>query len=204
MDRWAVLDFETTGISSSQGDRPTEVAVVLLEKGEVVGQFQSVMNAGLPVNPFVERLTGITTAMVASAPPVNEVMDAAARFVGDVPLVAHNASFDQRFWRSEMQLLGRDPGADFVCTLLLSRRVFPLAPNHKLGTLAQWLGLPAAGRAHRALADAQVAASLLQRVLVELPHGPRGDTSWTVDELRSFQRASRSAPRRTVFRASAP
>jgi DNA polymerase III subunit epsilon len=204
MDRWAVLDFETTGISSNQGDRPTEVAVVLLEKGEVVGQFQSLMNAGLPVNPFVERLTGITTAMVANAPPVDEVMEAAARFVGDVPLVAHNASFDQRFWRSEMQLLGRDPGADFVCTLLLSRRVFPLAPNHKLGTLVQWLGLPSAGRAHRALADAQVAASLLQRVLGELAPSPHGGAHWTVDELRAFQRASRSAPRRTVFRASAP
>lgn len=203
MDRWAVLDFETTGISSSQGDRPTEVAVVLLQGGEVVGQFQSLMNAGLPVNPFVERLTGITTAMVASAPPVDEVMDAAARFVGDVPLVAHNASFDQRFWRAEMQRLGRDPGAEFICTLLLSRRVFPMAPNHKLGTLAQWLGLPAAGRAHRALADAQVAASLLQRLLGELPPCPRGPF-WSPDELRAYQRASRSVSRRTILRAPAP
>ena len=197
MDSWAVLDFETTGIST-QGDRPTEVAIVRLEGGQVVGHFQSLMNAGLPVNSFVERLTGITTAMVANAPPVAEVMEAAARFVGDVPLVAHNASFDQRFWRAEMQRLGRDNGPDFVCTLLLSRRVFPDAPNHKLGTLAQWLGLPLAGRAHRALADAQVAASLLQRVLDEMPPCA-GAPQWTVEQLRAFQRASRQLPRRAAF-----
>ena len=203
MDRWAVLDFETTGISSAQGDRPTEVAVVLLENGKVVGRFQSLMNAGLPVNPFVERLTGITTAMVASAPPVDEVMEAAARFVQDTPLVAHNASFDQRFWRGEMQRLGRAPGMDFVCTLLLSRRVFPQAPNHKLGTLANWLDLPQGGRAHRALADAEVAASLLQRVLGELPPCPDGQ-GWSAQSLRTFQRAARSPARHTKFRASAP
>ena len=82
-----VIDFETTGISSAGGDRATEVAIVLTERGRVVDRFQSLMNAGVPVNSFVSQLTGITNAMVQAAPPAAEVMREAARFVGAAPLV---------------------------------------------------------------------------------------------------------------------
>ncbi|RZA18016.1 MAG: 3'-5' exonuclease, partial [Proteobacteria bacterium] len=64
MERIAVIDFETTGISPNMGCRATEIAVVMLERGEIVGRYQSLMNAGLPVPGFVASLTGITTAMV--------------------------------------------------------------------------------------------------------------------------------------------
>lgn len=168
-----VIDFETTGISSAGGDRATEVAIVLTERGRVVDRFQSLMNAGVPVNSFVSQLTGITNAMVQAAPPAAEVMREAARFVGPAPLVAHNAGFDQRFWRSELAHAGVPAPHAFACTVLLSRRLYPEAPAHKLGVLADWLGLPRSGRAHRALADAEVTAELLARLRHDLMHRHR-------------------------------
>ena len=164
----AIIDFETTGSTPAQGARATEVAVVLVEGGRVVDQFQSLMNAGVRIPPFITQLTGITNAMVADAPPAAEVMAQARRFVGDSPLVAHNAPFDRGFWHTELALAGCDAPQPFACTVRLSRRLYPEAPNHQLGTLARFHQLPSAGRAHRALADAQVTAALLLRMQQDL------------------------------------
>ena len=161
MSTFAVIDFETTGISPNMGDRATEVAIVLLEDGQVVDRFQGLMNAGVRINSFITQLTGITNEMVQAAPPAEQVMLEAARFVAGRPMAAHNAAFDKKFWQAELARCGEDGSHPFVCTLLLSRRLYPQALNHKLGTLAALHHLPAAGRAHRAMADAEVAASLL-------------------------------------------
>jgi DNA polymerase-3 subunit epsilon len=165
---FAVIDFETTGISPAMGDRATEVAIFLLEGGRVVGRFQSLMNAGVRVNSFITQLTGITQEMVLAAPPAEQVMREAARFVAGRPMVAHNAAFDRKFWQAELARCGEEGAHPFVCTLLLSRRLYPQAANHKLGTLALLHHLPAAGRAHRALADAEVAAALLLQMQHDL------------------------------------
>jgi DNA polymerase-3 subunit epsilon len=161
LERVAVIDFETTGLSPGIGCRATEIAVVLLENGRVTGRFQSLMNAGLRVPPDIERLTGISNAMLKAAPPADAVMHEVTEFVGDTPLVAHNAAFDRKFWDFELARLGRTRRQDFACTLLLARRLLPAAPNHQLGTLTRWAGLPATGQAHRALADAEMAANLV-------------------------------------------
>ncbi|PKO28254.1 MAG: DNA polymerase III subunit epsilon [Betaproteobacteria bacterium HGW-Betaproteobacteria-9] len=168
MSRIAVIDFETTGISPGQGDRATEVAIVLLERGQVVDRFQSLMNAGVHIPAFITQLTGITNAMVAGAPPAEAVMADAARFVGELPMVAHNASFDRRYWIAELARAGVPAPQPFACTVLLSRRLYPEAPSHKLGSLVDWFQLPRTGRAHRALADAEMAAELLQRIQHDL------------------------------------
>jgi len=168
MSRTAVIDFETTGLSPLQGDRATEVAIVLMEDGAVVDRFQSLMNAGVRVPPFIESLTGISNAMVAAAPPAQQVMAEASRFVGDVPMVAHNASFDRRFWAAELERIGHTAPQPFVCTLLLARRLYPEARSHKLGALAALHGLASTGRAHRALADAEMAAALLGQMQRDL------------------------------------
>jgi DNA polymerase III subunit epsilon len=160
----AVIDFETTGISPNMGDRATEVAIVMLEGGQVVDRYQSLMNAGVRVNSFITQLTGITNEMVQAAPPAEQVMREAARFVGGRPMVAHNAAFDRKFWQAELARCGQDGSHAFACTLLLSRRLYPQAPNHKLGTLAALHHLPSSGRAHRALADAEMAAHLLAQM----------------------------------------
>jgi DNA polymerase-3 subunit epsilon len=164
----AIIDFETTGISPSMGDRATEVAIVLLQEGQVVDRYQSLMNAGVRVNSFITQLTGITNEMLQAAPAAEQVMREAARFVGDLPMVAHNAAFDKKFWQAELARCGQDGSHAFACTLLLSRRLYPQAPNHKLGTLAALHHLPSSGRAHRALADAEMAAHLLAQMQHDL------------------------------------
>ena len=186
----AVIDFETTGMSPTQGARATEVAIVLLEQGQVVDRFQSLMQSGAWVSPFITELTGITNAMLRTAPPAAEVMRDAARFVGDVPMVAHNASFDSKFWQAELALAGLEAPHAFACTVLLSRRIYPQAPSHSLGNLARYLQLPSTGRAHRALADAEMAAALLARMQHDLT------TQWQLPsadfaQLQAVQRCTR-------------
>ena len=172
----AVIDFETTGMVPAQGARATEVAIVLLEGTQVVDRFASLMQTGAWIPPFIEELTGISNAMVAAAPPAEAVMREAARFVGNAPMVAHNAAFDSKFWQSELQHAGVQATQPFACTVLLSRRVYPDAPSHKLGNLIDHLGLPRTGRAHRALADAEMAAALLARMQHDL--GQRYGVPW--------------------------
>ncbi|MDM7951071.1 3'-5' exonuclease [Hydrogenophaga sp.] len=168
MSRIAVIDFETTGMSPALGDRATEIAIVLLERGEVVDRFQSLMNAGVHIPAFITQLTGISNAMVASAPRAQSVMSEAARFVGDAPMVAHNAAFDRRYWQAELALAGLAAPQAFACTVMLSRRLYPEAPSHKLGALVQRLRLPQTGAAHRAMVDAEMAAALLTQIQHDL------------------------------------
>ena len=164
----AVIDFETTGLSPAMGDRATEVAIVLVENGCVVDRFQSLMNAGLHIPAFITSLTGISNAMVATAPDAAKVMLDASRFVGNAPMVAHNASFDRKFWQAELARAGAAAAQPFACTMLVSRRLYPQASSHKLGVLVDYHRLPRAGRAHRALADAEMAASLLGQIQHDL------------------------------------
>ena len=187
----AVIDFETTGISPGQGARATEVAIVLLEGGVVVDRFQSLMKTGAWIPPFITQLTGITNAMVNAAPAAAEVMAQAARFVGNAPMVAHNASFDSKFWQAELALAGVPAPQPFACTVLLSRRLYPQAPSHKLGVLVDYHGLPRTGQAHRALADAEMAAALLARMQQDLCSGhalPWPEHDW----LMQLQRCSKA------------
>lgn len=168
METLAVIDFETTGMSPGHGDRATEIAAVLVRDGRIVGHYQSLMNTGAYIPPFIEELTGISNDMVRQAPPAAEVMREVAEFVGGHPLVAHNASFDRKFWDAELARVCLTGGQAFACSMLISRRVYPEAPNHKLGTLVEYARVPVAGRFHRALADAEMTANLLLRMEEEL------------------------------------
>ena len=170
METIAVIDFETTGLGATQGGRATEIAAVLVQDGQIVGRFQSLMNSGAWVPPFITQLTGITNEMLHAAPPARAVMHEVARFTKGCPLVAHNAAFDRGFWRAELARAecDADEAHAFACTMLLSRRLYPHAENHRLGTLARLHALPSTGRAHRALADAEVTAHLLVRMQRDL------------------------------------
>ncbi|WP_346832809.1 3'-5' exonuclease [Pseudomonas abietaniphila] len=176
LERIAVIDFETTGISPSSSCRATEIAVVIMEQGVIVERYQSLMNAGVRIPSFIESLTGITNGMLRTAPPAERVMNEVAEFVGLTPLVAHNASFDQKFWDFELSCIKRNREQSFACSMLLARRLMPGAPNHKLGTLTSWAGLPHTGKAHRAMADAEMAANLTAHLSHELrnTHGIAG------------------------------
>ena len=202
MERVAVIDFETTGLSPAQGDRATEIAAVIVDDGRVVDRYQSLMNAGRRVPAHIEALTGISTAMVRRAPPAAEVMQAVSDFVGELPLVAHNAAFDAKFWDAELARVQRTRKQDFVCSLLLSRRLLPLAPSHKLGALVQYAQLPVAGRYHRAQADAEMAASLLLHLEQELRLRHRLPRV-SVELLRRIQRASKAQLPKCLLAAQA-
>lgn len=168
METVAVIDFETTGLSPDRGDRATEVAVVVVDDGKIVDHYQSLMNTGVRIPAFIVALTGITNAMLRNAPPAAEVMKALGDFVGDIPLVAHNASFDCKFLDAEWHRIARMRQQGFACSMLLARRLYPAAPNHKLGTLVSHLGLPSASRHHRALADAEMTAHLLVKMEADI------------------------------------
>ncbi len=163
-----VLDFETTGMSPDYGDRVIEVGAVRIEEGEIVDRFQGLMNPGMRINSFIEGFTGITNAMVADAPPCEEVMTDLKSFIGDSAIVAHNSSFDRRFLQAEWQRLRVDCDNAFACSMLTSRRIYPDAPNHKLGTLVAYNNLKNDGVFHRALADAEMTAHLWLHMLQQI------------------------------------
>ena len=163
-----VLDFETSGMSPHQGDRAIEIGAVLLSQGRIVDRFQSLMNPGFPINRFIQDFTGISNAMLRKAPDNATVMAQFAAFIGDCPLVAHNAAFDRRFLAAELQLIDCCQPLNFACSMLAARRIYPDAPNHKLATLVAYKQLPTAGQFHRALADAEMTAQLWLRMEEDL------------------------------------
>lgn len=167
-DTLIVFDFETTGLSPDMGDRSIEIGAVLIEQGQITERFQQLMNPSIRIPVFIENLTGISNRMVSEARKNNEVMQAFFEFTQGHNLVAHNASFDERFLRAEFKRIKKTFNGGIACSLLASRRIFQQAPNHQLATLADYKNLPSEGVYHRALADAEVTAHLWLSLLAEL------------------------------------
>ena len=155
-----VLDFETTGLSPQYGDRAIEIGAVLIENNVITDRFQSLMNPGFRISSFIESYTGISNRMVQAASPCEEVMERFADFIADYPLVAHNASFDRKFLDSELAFIGKSRNSEMACSMLSARRVYPDAPNHKLGTLVRYREIYNDEIFHRALADAEMTGNL--------------------------------------------
>ncbi|MEI8630190.1 3'-5' exonuclease [Vibrio sp. M60_M70] len=155
-----VLDFETTGLSPTLGDRAIEIGAVKLVDGEVVDSFQRLMNPGFRVSSFIENYTGITNNMLRSAPSCEEVMASFSEFIAGENLIAHNASFDKRFLDAELERINCGYSGEFACSLLVARRLIQDAPSHKLGELVRYKNIDNNGVFHRALADAQMTAKL--------------------------------------------
>lgn len=157
-----MLDFETTGLSPAMGDRITEVAALRIVDGRIAERYVSLINCNVRIPSFITGLTGISQAMVDAAPPVARVLPELLDFIGSDPLSAHNASFDEKFLKAEAERLGRSTGHEsLVCSLKLSRRVFPGLSSYKLGLLSGQLGIRFRSAAHRAESDAEVAAEVL-------------------------------------------
>ncbi|GIU18948.1 DNA polymerase III subunit epsilon [Shewanella sp. MBTL60-112-B2] len=167
-DTVIVLDFETTGLSPTQGDRAIEIGAVMLKDGKVIERFQQLMNPGFRISGFIESYTGISNAMLTDAPSCEEVMEQFSDFIGDYNLVAHNASFDQRFLDAELKRINCDYSGQFACSMLIARRLYQAAPNHKLGSLINYKNIQHDGVFHRALADSEMTASLWLAMLEDL------------------------------------
>jgi DNA polymerase III subunit epsilon len=192
MDTVIILDFETTGLYPSSGDRPTEVAAVVVRDGRIKSSYHSLINAGVRLSPFIQEFTGITNKMIEKAPPVRDVMQELVGFMGTHPIVAHNASFDRLFLDEELKRIRRVRRQEMLCSMLLARRVYPNAPNHKLETLARYVRIPNKGRAHRALADATTTAELWIRMIQKLTeeHGLDNVPIELMQKLQTVQRAA--------------
>lgn len=137
------------------GDRPIEVGAVRIENDMIVDRFQSLMNPGFTISSFIESITGIDNRLIADAPACEIVMERFADFIGTEHLVAHNASFDIPFLDAELTGLNRYRENRTACSMLISRRLFRDAPNHKLRTLVEHCGIYSDDVFHRALADAE-------------------------------------------------
>ena len=180
---FVVVDLETTG-GSHLDCAITEIGAVKVRGGEVLGEFQTLVNPTVSIPPFIQVLTGITDAMVAAAPRLDQALPAFMEFCRGTVLVAHNAPFDLGFLRSGCLSLGLDwPRPPSLDTAVLARRVLTRdeAPNCKLSTLARVFG---AGTTpdHRALHDARATVDVLHGLIARL--GNLGVQ--TVEELRTF------------------
>jgi DNA polymerase-3 subunit epsilon len=160
---FSVVDLETTGASAIY-DRIVEVAVVRLLDGEVVECYEQLVDPRVPIPPFITRLTGIDGRMLRGKPTFGDVAGAVAASLGDGPLVAHNASFDEAFLRHAFTRAGRKLELPKLCTLRLARRLLPRLPAYRLDALASYFGIKNARR-HRAAGDAEATARVLLRLL---------------------------------------
>lgn len=172
---FVVVDLETTG-GSPTSSAITEFGAVKVRGGEVLGEFQTLVNPGGPVPAQISALTGITTSMVATAPAIGSVLPAFLEFAAGAVLVAHNAGFDVGFLKAAAHDLGHPwPGFPVLDTVALARRAVPRdeVRNHKLSTLAAHFHATVEPN-HRALSDARATVDVLHALLGRL--GPLGIT----------------------------
>jgi len=166
-DTFIAFDTETTGLSAV-GDRIVEIgACVFDRRGNELKVFEQLVDPGMSIPPALVAIHGITDEMVAGKPRIHQVLPEFLEFVGDAVLLAHNAPYDVSMLLVPMMRLApasRPPGNLVLDTCSLARAAFPGAPNYRLGTMADMLGIDR-GRAHRALSDVRATKELFLRIL---------------------------------------
>lgn len=165
-DTLAFVDLETTGTRPSR-DRITEIAIVRTQQGEVVERWSSLVNPQVPIPGPIQELTGINDAMVREAPYLEDLLGEVASLLQGAALVAHNASFDAGFLRHAFSRADLQFDLPVLCTVKLSRRLYPQHKRHNLDTLMQRFGLSCQAR-HRAMGDAAVLPKLVDAMSAEL------------------------------------
>jgi DNA polymerase-3 subunit epsilon len=191
---FTVVDLETTGGSAAGGSMITEIGAVKVRSGEVLGEFQTLVNPRSQIPPFIAVLTGITNTMVADAPAIESALPAFLEFAAGTVLVAHNAPFDVGFLPHFAREQGRPwPKFEVLDTAKLARRVITRddAPNCKLSSLAHLFNSSTAPN-HRALSDARATVDVLHGLMERLG----GLGVHTLEELQTFTSRVTSAQRR--------
>ncbi len=179
---FVVVDLETTGQRAGE-EGVTEIGAVRIEHGREAGRFESLVNPGRPIPPFVASLTGINDEMVADAPRFDSLLEGFVEFCSDAVLVAHNAAFDVALLDHECRrILGRPLGLPSLCTVKLAQRLMPELRKTSLDALATHFGLEVDAR-HRAMGDAETTARFLEHFIGLL--GEQGQA--TVGDLLAAQ-----------------
>ena len=150
-DTLAFVDLETTG-GSPVYDRITEIGIVRVQNGVLLEEWSSLVNPECPISPYIEAFTGISSEMVADAPLFADVAATVFEKLRGAVFIAHNARFDHSFLRTEFRKAGMAYSADALCTVKLSRRLFPEHVRHNLDVVIERHGLNCSAR-HRALGD---------------------------------------------------
>jgi DNA polymerase-3 subunit epsilon len=149
----AFVDLETTGATAT-ADRITEIGIIEVD-ADGVREWSRLVNPGTPISGFIQNLTGISNAMVADAPPFADVADEVLARLDGRLFIAHNARFDYGFLKNEFKRAGHEFRATVLCTVKLSRKLFPQHARHNLDSLIERHDLSVSSR-HRALGDAQL------------------------------------------------
>lgn len=160
---YAIVDIETTGGGGAA--RITEIAVFRHDGARIVDFFHSLVNPQIYIPPFITRLTGIDNEMVKDAPTFSEVQDAVRSMTSDAWFVAHNAKFDYGFIKREFGALDEYFQRDLLCTVQLSRKIFPGLKSYSLGNLCESLEILIENR-HRAHGDAEATVKLFEKLLL--------------------------------------
>jgi DNA polymerase III subunit epsilon len=161
----AVIDLETTGMTAT-ADRITEIGILTVVEGKVVEEWSTLVNPECGIPTEIQALTGITHAMVRDAPTFCDIATAVHARLSDHIFVAHNARFDYGFIKNEFRRLNMKFTADILCTVRLSRRLYPKFKSHSLDALRERHQLTTDGR-HRALGDARAAWQFIETTMRE-------------------------------------
>jgi len=163
----AFVDIETTGCAPGR-HRVIDVAVIGARDGEVEFEWQSLVNPGGRIPAGITALTGIDNDMLADAPPFADIAAELRRRLDGRVFVAHNVRFDYGFIRREFALLGREWRVPNLCTVRLSRALYPEMPRHNLDAVMERHGI-SVGQRHRAMPDARVLLEFWRRLRDEWP-----------------------------------
>lgn len=159
---YVVIDVETTG-GKAENDRITDIAAYKVQYGEIIAEFSSLVNPQRHIPYFIQKLTGISNAMVAAAPLFSEIAGEFFEFIGDSIFVAHNVNFDYGFVRAELGRCGYALQLPKFCTVVQMRRAYPGLASYSLGKLTQHFDIPLHNH-HRAAADARATVELLKLI----------------------------------------
>ena len=160
---YSVVDIETTG-NGYKGQKITEISIFLFDGQKVIDEFTSLVNPEQRIPHFITNLTGITEAMVSTAPKFYEIAKKVVEITKDAIFVAHNVTFDYNVIRDEFKSLGFDFKRKKLCTVRLSRKIIPGLPSYSLGNICSTEGIEIAER-HRAKGDAEATVELFRRLL---------------------------------------
>ncbi|MGC5324602.1 ATP-dependent DNA helicase DinG [Brevibacillus sp. SYSU BS000544] len=172
MDRFIVVDFETTGTHPKNGDTIIQIGAVVIEDGQILDQYTTLVNPNQPIPPFITSLTGITDEMVADAPSMEEVLPDFLRYLDGRTFVAHNASFDLNFLQEALLGQGYYPFDGYVLdTVELARFLLPMQESYRLVELADSFDIQHENP-HQADSDALATSELLLHLLLILKEMP--------------------------------
>lgn len=151
INEYTAIDIETTGLDTDF-DEIIELGAIHVKDGKAVAQYETLVNPQMELDDFIVELTGITNDMIQEAPTLEKVLPDFLEFIGDSTVIGHNVNFDVNFvYDKAIRLLKRTFPNSFIDTMRLSRHLYPDLENHKLSTLASFLGVSKS--AHRSLSD---------------------------------------------------